>query len=87
MDRLKNCKSIAKHWIAKIFKIPQIHYVTYQKDGQKILAICGLNAKGEKTEQKFLVKHLLKENLEVTEQTLQKENKMFADVSRFSSNK
>lgn len=67
---------LIKHWIAYLFNIPQSFVVSYEKDGNKYLRIVRvINRKS--TELNFLVEHLLDSNLEVTEQTLQKEKQMF----------
>ena len=70
-----------KKWIAKIFKIPQTYWATYRKNGKNILVLVSVEKDWKKSDEKiFSVEHLLNEDLEVTEQTLKQEKKMFVDV-------
>lgn len=70
-----------KNWIARIFKIPQTYWVTYKKDGKNILVLISVEKNWDKSDKKiFSVEHLLNEDLEITEQTLNQEKEMFVDV-------
>ena len=70
-----------KNWIARIFKIPQTYWVTYKKDGKNILVLISVEKNWDKSDKKiFSVDHLLNEDLEITEQTLNQEKEMFVDV-------
>lgn len=73
-------RTIIKQWIAHIFNIQRTFIVCYQKDGKKYLRIVVVKNRRIK-ELNFLVEHLLNENLEVTEETLQKEKTVFTKVS------
>lgn len=70
-----------KNWIARILKIPQTYWVTYKKNGKNILVLISVEKNWDKSDKKiFSVEHLLNEDLEVTEQTLNQEKGMFVDV-------
>lgn len=70
-----------KNWIARIFKIPQTYWVTYKKDGKNILVLISVEKNWDKSDKKiFSVEHLLNEDLEITEQTLNQEKEIFVDV-------
>lgn len=63
-------------------KIPTgILWVTHQKNGKKYLTIVKTDGETVLWERRFLVEHLVDENLEVTDQTLEQETKMFIKSS------
>ena len=69
-----------KNWILWLFKIPQTFVIRYKNDGKNIL-IVSTAIRGRKTETKrYLVEHLLDEELNITQETLAQEKKMFLDV-------
>ena len=65
-----------KHWIAYLFGIPRTFIVTYQVSGIKYLKIVRCVGK-KRTEKIYQVEHLLDDNLQVTEQTLEMGKKIF----------
>lgn len=77
MERsVENEMALIKKWLAYLLNIPQTFIVSYEKDGNKYLRVVKvINRKP--TELNFLVEHLLDSNLEVTEETLQKERRLF----------
>lgn len=69
-----------KNWILWLFKIPQTFVIRYKNDEKNIL-IVSTAIRGRKTETKrYLVEHLLDEELNITQETLAQEKKMFLDV-------
>lgn len=58
-----------------------ILFVTYEKSGKKILTLLKNNGEKILWEKRFLVEHLLDENLEVTEQMLKQEKELFVKSS------
>lgn len=73
-------KVVIKHWISYLLKIPQTFVVSYEKCGIKYLKIVRCVGK-KRTEKIYQVEHLLDDNLQVTEQTLEMEKKIFVKVS------
>ncbi len=71
--------NIIKQWIAYILNLQQAFIVTYEKSGKKYLRIVRVRNR-KKEEFNFLVEHLLDENLNVTEEILQKEEDMFSKL-------
>lgn len=67
---------IIKQWIAHFLGLQQAFVVSYEKGGKKYLRVVRVRDR-KTTELNFLVEHLLDSNLEVTEETLQKEKQMF----------
>ena len=52
-----------------------------QKDGKKYLIVERVGEKGTIDRKTYLVEHLVDENYEVTDQTLEEEKKWFMDLS------
>lgn len=71
--------NIIKQWIAYILNLQQAFIVTYEKSGKKYLRIVRVRNR-KKEEFNFLVERLLDENLNVTEEILQKEEDMFSKL-------
>ena len=63
-------------------KVPTgILWVTHEKNGKKYLTIVKTDGETVLWERRFLIEHLVDENLEVTDQTLEQETKMFIKSS------
>lgn len=68
-------------------KVPKnlqgIRYNTFKdQNGEKILVLTKIGENGTDWQKKFSVKNLLNENYEVTEQTLEEEQKMFREPTK-----
>ena len=59
------------HWVQSIL------IVHYELDGRKILQIARTSSDGVVEQKNYQIEHLLDENLQVTEQTLEMEHRMF----------
>lgn len=72
------CKiNVLKQWIAYILDIQQMNFAVYEKNGKKYIKIGRLGTRKRKNAVwNFQVEHLVNDNLQVTEETLQKENSM-----------
>ena len=61
-----------------------IHWTTFKhQSGEKILVLTKIGENGTEWQKKFSIKNLLNENFEVTEQTLEEEQKIFREPTRF----
>lgn len=58
-----------------------ILFITYEKNGKNILVLSKNDGEKILWEKRFLVEHLLDEKLEITEQTLEQEKKLFVKSS------
>ena len=56
--------------------------ITYRKDGKNILSVAKVWENGKEWQENYLIEHLLDENLEVTEQTLEEEKHRFVEPIR-----
>ena len=67
-----------------IVRVPTgILFHAFLRDGEKCLVLTKTNENNEtEWQKKFSVKHLLNENYEVTEQTLEEEKRMFTEPIR-----
>lgn len=67
----------------RIIRVPTgISVVTYKKDRKNILSVVKVGENGKEWQKNYLVEHLLNENLEVTEQTLDEEKHRFVEPIR-----
>ena len=63
-------------------KVPTgVLWVTFEKNGKKYLTMLKTDGETVLWERRFLIEHLVDENLEVTDQTLEQETKMFVKSS------
>ena len=63
-------------------KVPTgVLWVTFEKNGKKYLTMLKTDGETVLWERRFLIEHLVDENLEVTDQTLEQETKMFIKSS------
>lgn len=74
-------KILYKIFPPKIIRVPiGIMEIEFERDGKKYLELIKIGEKGECWRKRFLVKNLLNENWEVTEQTLEQEKEIFTKL-------
>ena len=78
-------KILCKFFPPKIVRVPTgIIEIEFERNEKKYLELIKIDEKGECWRKRFLVKNLLNENWEVTEQTLDQEKEIF---TKFPSSK
>ena len=55
--------------------------IPFSKNGKSYLHISQIDKNGEGTRRTFLIEHLVDENLEITDQTLAEERRVFMDIT------
>lgn len=71
---------IIKVWVLHLFKIRRCHWITFEKDGKKILTIVKIKGKDVKRYD-FSINHLVNDKYEVTEETRRREREMFTRLN------
>lgn len=67
----------------KIIRVPNgIIEFEFERNGKKYLELIKIDEKGERWRKRFLVKNLLNEDWEVTEQTIEQEKEMFTKLPK-----
>ena len=56
-----------------------ISVITYRKDGKNILSVVKIGENGKEWKKNYLVEHMLDDNLEITERTLEEEKSRFKE--------
>lgn len=74
-------KLLYKLFSPKIIRIPTgIMEIEFEKNGKKYLELIRIGESGEIWRKRFLIKNLLNENWEVTEQTIEQEKEIFTKL-------
>ena len=77
--KFNNVKFFLKKYLVKreVHWVQSTLIVHYELDGRKILQIARTSNDGVVEQKNYQIEHLLDENLQVTEQTLEMEHRMF----------